>query len=155
MCKNNFDITGETWHGKWQGNEIAAKILAVRECTPRISRDFNDEYPKLRIFSHPNVMPVIGCCNSPPNLVVISQYVQIGSLYQVLHEGSGLVVDATAAIQFAIDVAKGMAFLQSLDRQLPRYYLNSRHVMVRNNLDYPLSINFRAEEVEALQTKTR
>ena len=128
--------------------------MAVRECTPRISRDFNDEYPKLRIFSHPNVMPVIGCCNSPPNLVVISQYVQIGSLYQVLHEGSGLVVDATAAIQFAIDVAKGMAFLQSLDRQLPRYYLNSRHVMVRNNLDYPLSIKFRALEVEALQTKT-
>ena len=92
-------------------------------------------------------MPVIGCCNSPPNLVVISQYVQIGSLYQVLHEGSGLVVDATAAIQFAIDVAKGMAFLQSLDRQLPRYYLNSRHVMVRNNLDYPLSIKFRRSKL--------
>ena len=128
---NNFNfILGETWHGKWQGNEIAAKILAVRECTPRISRDFNDEYPKLRIFSHPNVMPVIGCCNSPPNLVVISQYVQIGSLYQVLHEGSGLVVDAATAIQFAVDIAKGMAFLHSLDRQLPRYFLNSRHVMV-------------------------
>jgi hypothetical protein len=40
--------TGETWRGKWQGNEIAAKILAVREGTPRISRDFNNEYPKLR-----------------------------------------------------------------------------------------------------------
>ena len=40
--------TGETWRGKWQGNEIAAKILALRECTPRISRDFNEEYPKLR-----------------------------------------------------------------------------------------------------------
>ncbi len=40
--------TGETWRGKWQGNEIAAKILALRECTPRISRDFNNEYPKLR-----------------------------------------------------------------------------------------------------------
>ncbi len=36
-----------------------------------------------RIFSHPNVMPVIGCCNSPPNLVVISQLMPIGSLYQV------------------------------------------------------------------------
>merc|ERR1711994_1044743 len=44
--------SGETWRGKWQGNEIAAKILALRECTPRISRDFNEEYPKLRIFSH-------------------------------------------------------------------------------------------------------
>ena len=99
-------FAGETWQGKWQGNEIAAKVLALRECTPRISRDFNDEYPKLRIFSHPNVMPVIGCCNSPPNLVVISQYVPMGSLYQVLHEGSGLVVDAGKAIQFAIDIAK-------------------------------------------------
>ena len=40
--------SGETWRGKWQGNEIAAKILALRECTPRIARDFNEEYPKLR-----------------------------------------------------------------------------------------------------------
>ena len=83
--------SGETWRGKWQGNEIAAKILALRECTPRISRDFNEEYPKLRIFSHPNVLPVIGCCNSPPNLVVISQYMPVGSLHSVLHQGTGSV----------------------------------------------------------------
>jgi len=122
--------SGETWRGKWQGNEIAAKILALRECTPRISRDFNEEYPKLRIFSHPNVVPVIGCCNSPPNLVVISQYMPVGSLFHVLHEGTGLVVDTVRALQFAIDIAKGMAFVHSLDRQLPRFYLNSKHVMI-------------------------
>jgi len=122
--------SGETWRGKWQGNEIAAKILALRECTPRISRDFNEEYPKLRIFSHPNVLPVIGCCNSPPNLVVISQYMPVGSLYNVLHQGTGLVVDTSKAIQFAIDIAKGMAFIHSLDRQLPRLYLSSKHVMI-------------------------
>lgn len=122
--------TGETWRGKWQGNEIAAKILAVRECTPRISRDFNNEYPKLRIFSHPNVMPVIGCCNSPPNLVVISQLMPIGSLYQVLHEDSGIVLDTSRALQIAADVAKAMQFIHSLDRQLPRYHLNSKHIMI-------------------------
>ena len=43
-----MEFPGETWRGKWQGNEIAAKILSIRECTPRISRDFNEEYPKLR-----------------------------------------------------------------------------------------------------------
>ena len=62
---------------------LSAQILSIRECTPRISRDFNEEYPKLRIFSHPNVMPVIGCCNAPPNLVVISQFMPVGSLFQV------------------------------------------------------------------------
>ena len=41
-----------------------------------------------------------------------------------------LVVDTSKAIQFAIDIAKGMAFIHSLDRQLPRLYLSSKHVMV-------------------------
>ena len=38
--------SGESWRGTWQGNDIVAKILAVRECTARISRDFNEEFPR-------------------------------------------------------------------------------------------------------------
>lgn len=41
--------SGALWRGKWQGNQIVAKILALRELTPRIIRDFNDEFPKLRL----------------------------------------------------------------------------------------------------------
>ena len=41
----------QLWCGKWQGSEIVAKILKLRECTPRMSRDFKDEYPKLRFCS--------------------------------------------------------------------------------------------------------
>lgn len=40
--------SSQTWKGRWQGNAIVAKILVLRECTPRISRDFNEEFPKLR-----------------------------------------------------------------------------------------------------------
>lgn len=40
--------SSQTWKGKWQQNEVVAKILRLRECTPRISRDFNEEFPKLR-----------------------------------------------------------------------------------------------------------
>ncbi|XP_066991878.1 integrin-linked protein kinase isoform X1 [Anabrus simplex] len=126
--------SGETWRGRWQKNEIIAKILALRECTSRISRDFNEEFPKLRIFSHPNVLPVVGCCNSPPNLVVINQYMPWGSLYSLLHEGAGVVVDTAQALRFALDVARGMAFLHSLERIIPEYHLNSRHVMIDEDL---------------------
>jgi hypothetical protein len=41
--------SGESWRGRWQKNDIVAKILAVRDCTSRISRDFNEEFPKLRL----------------------------------------------------------------------------------------------------------
>ncbi|CAH2004534.1 unnamed protein product [Acanthoscelides obtectus] len=127
--------SGITYVGRWQNNDIVAKILKIRNMTPRISRDFNEEFPKLRIFSHPNVLPVIGCCNAPNNLIVISQYLPLGSLYNVLHEGSGgIVVDTTQALHFAIDIARGMAFLHSLERTTPEYFLNSRHVMIDEDL---------------------
>lgn len=67
--------SGTAWRGKWQRNDIVAKILARREYTARVSRDFNEEFPKLRIFSHPNILPIIGACNSPQttNLITITQ----------------------------------------------------------------------------------
>ena len=101
-------------------------------------------------------MPVIGCCNSPPNLVVISQYIPIGSLFQVLHEQVGntqsqaVVIDTTTALQFAHDVAKGMAFLHSLDRQMPRFHLNSKHVMVRNNLRQFWNLNHHCNKIKQI-----
>ncbi|KAG8225263.1 hypothetical protein J437_LFUL006495 [Ladona fulva] len=154
--------SGETWRGRWQKNDIVAKILAVRECTSRISRDFNEEFPKLRIFSHPNVLPVVGCCNDPPRLVVISQYLPNGSLYSLLHDAAAVgsvdlsgrppVVDTATALRIASDIARGMAFLHTLERIIPQYHLNSRHVMIDD--DFTARINM-ADAKFSFQEKGR
>ncbi|MGH0181113.1 UNVERIFIED_CONTAM: hypothetical protein FKN15_005883 [Acipenser sinensis] len=80
----------ELWKGRWQGNDIVVKVLKVRDWTTRKSRDFNEEYPKLRIFSHPNVLPMLGACQSPPapHPIIITHWMPYGSLYNVLHEGT-------------------------------------------------------------------
>lgn len=45
--------------------------------------------PHPRIFSHPNVLPVLGACLSPaPHPVIITHWMPYGSLYNVLHEGT-------------------------------------------------------------------
>lgn len=128
--KNAISPSGETWRGTFQNNDIIAKILTIREITPRVSRDFNEEFPKLRIFSHPNILPLNGACNSPKHLVIISQYMPRGSLHDLLHSAAGVVVDSAQAIRFATDIAKGMAYLHSLERIIPEFFLNSFHVMV-------------------------
>jgi integrin-linked kinase len=53
-----------------------------------------------------------------------------GSLYDLLHSAAGVVVDTAQAVRFALDIAKGMAYLHSLERIIPEYFLNSFHVMV-------------------------
>ncbi|KAL9901904.1 integrin-linked protein kinase [Glossina fuscipes] len=126
--------SGETWRGRWQKNDVIAKILTVRQCSSRVSRDFNEEFPKLRIFSHPNILPIIGACNSPPNLITISQYMPRGSLFNLLHAATGVVVDTSQAVRFALDIARGMAYLHSLERIIPSYHLNSHHVMIDEDL---------------------
>ncbi|RXG58580.1 Integrin-linked protein kinase-like protein pat-4 [Armadillidium vulgare] len=138
MCESP---SGELWRGKWQGNEIVAKILSLRQCTPRVVRDFNDEFPKLRIFSHPNVLPVVGCSSSPPNLVVIAQYLPYGSLFNVLHKEVSLIVDTNQALKFALDIARGMAFIHSLEKQtVNNLYLSSKHVMIDDDLTARISM---------------
>jgi integrin-linked kinase len=131
--------SGETWKGVWQGNEICAKFLNLGEHAPgdvirRASRQFSDEFPRLRIFSHPNVNPVLGCANTPPDLVVITQYMRYGSLHHALHEAHNFVVDQGLALKFAIDIARGMAFLHTLDPLIPRFYLSSKHVLIDDDL---------------------
>lgn len=123
--------SGETWRGRWQRNDVIAKILKIRDLNSRVQRDFNEEFPKLRIFSHLNILPIIGACQTDRNLVVISQYMPRGSLHDLLHGANGVIVDTPQAVRFALDIAKGMAFLHSLERIIPEYHLNSFHVMVR------------------------
>ena len=79
----------QMWKGMWQGSEVMAKVLSQHNVTSRISREFGEEFPRLRIFSHPNIHAVLGCVNHPPNLIVLSEYQSHGSLFHVLHEATG------------------------------------------------------------------
>uniref|UniRef100_A0A8C5NN21 Scaffold protein ILK n=7 Tax=Passeriformes TaxID=9126 RepID=A0A8C5NN21_JUNHY len=140
--KLNENQSGELWKGRWQGNDIVIKMLRIRDWTTRKSRDFNEEYPKLRIFSHPNVLPVLGACQAPPapHPIVISHWMPYGSLYNVLHEGTNFVVDQMQAVKFAFDIARGMAFLHTLEPLIPRHHLNSRSVMIDEDMTARISM---------------
>ncbi|CAD5214956.1 unnamed protein product [Bursaphelenchus okinawaensis] len=132
--------SGTLYRGKWQDNDIVARVLNIPEVTARISRDFSTEFPSLRIFACPQICPLLAAVNQPPQLILISQYMEFGSLYNVLHEQTNVVVDHTQAIRFALDIAKGMSFLHSLGTPVLRYYLSSKHVVVDGELNAKINM---------------
>ena len=46
---------------------------------------------------------------------------------------SGIVVDQNQSLRFAMDIARGMAFLHTIEPAVPNFLLTSKHVMVRDN----------------------
>ncbi|KAL5011274.1 hypothetical protein ScPMuIL_009825 [Solemya velum] len=126
--------SGDVWRGQWEGNDIVSKILKVRDCNIRTSRDFQEEVTRLRIFNHPNILPVLACCNQPPNLVILTQFMPYGSLFNVLHGETGIVVDQNQTLRFAMDIARGMEFLHTMEPLILNYVLTSKHVMIDEDL---------------------
>uniref|UniRef100_A0A8D3DUD5 Scaffold protein ILK n=1 Tax=Scophthalmus maximus TaxID=52904 RepID=A0A8D3DUD5_SCOMX len=118
VAKINENQSGELWQGRWQGNEIVVKVLKVRDWTTRKSRDFNEEYPKLRLLSK-WLKPFIFLF-----LILLSDFV----------------VDQTQAVKFSLDIACGMAFLHTLEPMIPRHYLNSKSVMIDEDMTARISM---------------
>ena len=45
---------------------------------------------------------------------------------------AGIVVDQNQSLRFAMDIARGMEFLHSMEPIVPNFLLTSKHIMVRN-----------------------
>ena len=43
---------------------------------------------------------------------------------------AGIIVDQQQGMKFAVDIARGMEYLHSLEQLIPRLYLKSTHIMV-------------------------
>ncbi|XP_071846977.1 scaffold protein ILK-like [Apostichopus japonicus] len=140
QTKINVGPTGEMWKALWQGSEVMAKFVRAPNVSQRVSREFAEQFPRLRIFSHPNIHPVLGCVNQPPSLVVLSEYVPYGSLHHVLHEATDIMITHEQMVSFALDIARGMAFLHAMEPLIPGYHLNSKNIMIEDDLTAKISM---------------
>lgn len=115
--------------------------MKIKESTPRIASAFNQESKRLRIFNSANIQPVLGTCVCLPDLIIVSQYLDYGSLYSVLHDNNNLDFDCSfnIVLNFAIGIARGMDFLHSLESGI-NFDLNSKNVVVDDDLTPKLNM---------------
>ncbi|KAK6774744.1 hypothetical protein RDI58_029983 [Solanum bulbocastanum] len=76
---------GEVFRGKWNGTEVAIKVFLEQDLTAENMEDFCNEISILSRLRHPNVILFLGACANPPHLSMVTEYMEMGSLYHLIH----------------------------------------------------------------------
>lgn len=86
-------------------------------------------------FRHPNIVLLIGICSIPPNLGIITEYIQRGSLYDILHKKK---INLTQSDQKKLvkQVLSSIAFLHEHD--IVHRDIKSHNFLVDDNLTVKL-----------------
>ncbi|XP_076918492.1 serine/threonine-protein kinase EDR1-like [Bidens hawaiensis] len=100
---------GEVFRGTWNGIEVAIKVLLEQEVSTENIEDFCNEISILSRLRHPNVILFIGACTTPPHFSLITEYMDMGSLYYLVHV-SGLKkrISWRRRLKMLCDICRGL-----------------------------------------------
>ncbi|XP_044502617.1 probable serine/threonine-protein kinase SIS8 isoform X2 [Mangifera indica] len=76
---------GEVFRGIWNGTNVAIKVFLEQDLTAENMEDFCNEITILSRLRHPNVILFLGACTRPPRLSMVTEYMEMGSLYYLIH----------------------------------------------------------------------
>lgn len=76
---------GEVFRGLWNGTDVAIKVFLEQDLTTENMKDFCNEISILSRLRHPNVILFLGACMKPPHLSLVTEYMELGSLYSLIH----------------------------------------------------------------------
>ncbi|XP_063713367.1 integrin-linked protein kinase-like [Symsagittifera roscoffensis] len=133
----------ELLHGVIPGGTkvVATRVVRPQTADPkRVARDFDAECKKLKVFSHANIHGVFSWINTPDYMFLLSELTpQLGTLYEVLHCRSDVVLEASQMAKVAANIASGMEFLFGIEHT--GFHLTSKSVIITDELVAKLNMS--------------
>ncbi|BAT92362.1 hypothetical protein VIGAN_07106000 [Vigna angularis var. angularis] len=100
---------GEVFRGIWNGTDVAIKVFLEQDLTAENMEDFCNEISILSRLRHPNVILFLGACTKPPRLSMVTEYMELGSLYYLIHlSGQKKKLNWRRRLRMLRDICKGL-----------------------------------------------
>uniref|UniRef100_A0A8D0GPR0 TNNI3 interacting kinase n=1 Tax=Sphenodon punctatus TaxID=8508 RepID=A0A8D0GPR0_SPHPU len=130
------EIIGSGSFGKVYKGRCRNKIVAIKRyrantyCSKSDVDMFCREVSILCRLNHPCVIQFVGAClDDPSQFAIVTQYISGGSLFSLLHEQKRN-LDLQSKLIIAVDVAKGMEYLNNLTHPIIHRDLNSHNILL-------------------------
>ncbi|KAF2290115.1 hypothetical protein GH714_002672 [Hevea brasiliensis] len=132
----SYGSFGEILKAYWRGTPVAVKrILPSLSDDRLVIQDFRHEVNLLVKLRHPNIVQFLGAVTEKKPLMLITEYLRGGDLHQYLKEKGAL--SPSTAINFALDIARGMTYLHNEPNVIIHRDLKPRNVLlVNSNADH-------------------
>ncbi|CAN4124525.1 unnamed protein product [Withania somnifera] len=127
---------GEILRANWRGTPVAVKRILPNLSDDRlVIQDFRHEVNLLVKLRHPNIVQFLGAVTEKKPLMLITEFLRGGDLHQHLKEKGAL--PPSTAINFAMDIARGMTYLHNEPNVIIHRDLKPRNVLlVNSNADH-------------------
>ncbi|KAA8524239.1 hypothetical protein F0562_010662 [Nyssa sinensis] len=100
---------GEVFRGIWNGTDVAIKVFLEQDLTAENIEDFCNEISILSRLRHPNVILFLGACTKPPRLSMVTEYMEMGSLYYLIHlSGQKKKLSWRRRLKMLCDICRGL-----------------------------------------------
>ena len=105
---------GAVHQGRLNGKNVAVKMMHS-VTSEKDLESVRMEVAAMAGLKHPRVVRLLACCLEPPNVCLVQELAENGSLHSALHPPTGGVtkrcLDYLTLLRIAIDIADGMSYL--------------------------------------------
>ncbi|XP_061369297.1 probable serine/threonine-protein kinase SIS8 isoform X3 [Gastrolobium bilobum] len=106
---------GEVFRGLWNGTDVAVKVFLEQDLTAENMEDFCNEISILSRLRHPNVILFLGACTKPPRLSMITEYMEMGSLFYLIHvSGQKKKLSWRRRLRMLRDICRGLMHMHRM-----------------------------------------
>jgi serine/threonine protein kinase len=121
---------GEIRKAIWRGTPVAVKTIRPSLSNDRmVVKDFTQEVELLVKLRHPNIVQFLGAVTRQPPLMLITEYLAGGDLYELLSRKKEA-LPAPLIVKYSLDIARGMCYLHNGPNAIIHRDLKPRNVIL-------------------------
>eukprot|EP00727_Mastigamoeba_balamuthi_P008698 m51a1_g4450 putative serine threonine-protein kinase ctr1-like (1114) ;mRNA; r:150922-154987 len=124
---------GTVHNGDWHGTPVAIRVVDKAAVTKEELKGLREEMELTHSLHHPNLLMLLGYCESSKDLLVVYEYTANGSLHEYLKKNKQN-MNFFNQVAIAFDVVKGLAFLHSSKPPVVHGNLSTSSLMIDGSL---------------------